>query len=105
VDGELAVARLEDHGADDVARQEVGGELDALELHAQRAAEAAHEEGLGEAGHALEEDVAVGEEGDEQALDNLVLADDGLADFGAQFLGPSLSGIHASRISEDLWLN
>ena len=97
--GELAVARLEDHGAHDVGGEEVGGELDALELHAKGAAEATDEQGLGEAGHAFEEDVAVGEEGDEQAFDDLVLADDGLADFSAQFLGPSLSGVHASRVA------
>ena len=37
---------------------------------------------------------------DEEALDDLVLANDGLADFGAQFLGPDLSGIHASRVGD-----
>ena len=47
------------------------------------------EQRLGEAGHALEEHVAVGEQRDEQALDDGVLADDGLADFFAEFLGPS----------------
>jgi hypothetical protein len=33
--------------------------------------------------------VAVGEERDQQAFDDGFLADDGLGDFGAEFLGPS----------------
>src|SRR5690606_2615045 len=52
------------------------------------------EQGLGQAGHAFEQHVSVGEEGDEQALDNLILTDDGLADFGAKFLGPSGTVYH-----------
>jgi len=83
---ELAVLGLEDHGADDVARQQVGGELDALELDPEGSAEGLDEEGLSQAGHALEEDMAVGEEGNEQALDGGILADDGLADFFAEFI-------------------
>ncbi len=83
---ELAGFRLEDHRADDIAGEKVGGELDALELDAEGDAEGLDEERLGEAGHALEEDVAVGEEGDEQVLDGGILADDGLADFVAKFL-------------------
>ena len=63
--------------------------MDALELNAQGGAERLDEEGLGEAGHALEQHMAVGEEGDEQALDDGILADDSLADFCAEFLGPS----------------
>jgi hypothetical protein len=63
--------------------------LDALEVDAEGGAEGADEEGFREAGHALEEDMAVGEEGDEEALDGGVLTDDGFADFSAEFLGPS----------------
>jgi len=89
VRAEAAVLGREHHGADDVAGQQVGRELDALELDAEGGAEGFDEQGLGEAGHAFEEDVAVGEEGDEQALNDGVLADDGFADFFTQFLGPS----------------
>ncbi len=81
--------RLEDHGADDVARQQVGGELDPLELDAERRSQGLDQQGLGKAWHALEEDVAAGEQGHEEPLDRGVLADDGLADFIAEFLGPS----------------
>ena len=98
---ERALLGLEDHGADDVAGQQVGRELDALELHAQRLAERLDEERLGEAGHALEQHVAVGEQGDQQALDDDILADDGLGDFGAEFLGPGGTVGHGTeRVGE-----
>ena len=80
---ELAVLRLEDHGADDVAGQQVGGELDALELEAERRAEALHQQRLGEAGHALDQHVAVGEQRHQRALDDGVLADDRLLHLAA----------------------
>jgi hypothetical protein len=41
-------------------------------------------EGLGQAGHAFEEDVAVGEQADEQPLDHVTLADDDLAHFALE---------------------
>ncbi len=47
------------------------------------AARAAHEEGLGDAGHPLEEDVAAAQQRDEQPRDGGVLADDGLGDLVA----------------------
>ncbi len=83
--GEGAALGGKDHGAHDIARQEVGRELDSLALDAEGGAEGAHEQGLGEAGHALEQDVAVGEEGEEEAFDDFILADDGAGDFGADF--------------------
>ena len=73
---------------DDVARQEVGGELDPLELDAERRSQGPDQQGLGKAWHALKEHVAPGEKRHEQALDGGILADDGLADFIAEFLGP-----------------
>ena len=81
VGGEAAVLRREDHRAHDVARQQVGRELDALELDAEGGAQGLDEERLREAGHALKEDVAVGQEGDQHAFDDGILADDGAADF------------------------
>ena len=39
---------------------------------------------LARPGHALEQDVAAGEQADEQALDHVLLADDDLADLGVQ---------------------
>src|SRR2546423_1613863 len=59
VSGEFSCLRLKDHRADDIARQEVGRELDALELDAQGRAERFYQESLGETGHALEQNVAI----------------------------------------------
>lgn len=47
----------------------------------QAACDGADQEGLAQTGHADEETVTVGEEGDEELLDDLVLADDDPADF------------------------
>jgi hypothetical protein len=97
---EPAVLGREDHGADDVARQQVGRELDAFELDAHGGAKRPDEERLGEARHALEEDVTIGKQGDQQALNDSILADDSLADFVAEFLGPSRTGDHRGGGSE-----
>ena len=80
--GELALLLVVDDRADDVGGQEVRRELDAGELGADRVAERAHRQRLGEAGHALEQHVAAGEQTDEDALDHVRLADDDLADLG-----------------------
>ena len=74
---------------DDVARQQVRRELDPLELDAESRRQGLDQQGLGQAGHPLEEHVAAGEQGDEKPFDDGLLADDGLADFFAEFLGPS----------------
>ena len=42
--------------------------------------------GLGKAGKALEEDVAAGDEADEETFDEVGLADDDLGDFDADLL-------------------
>ena len=44
------------------------------------------EQGFGQAGHAFDEHVAVGEEADEHFFHHGVLAHDHLADLGQQFL-------------------
>ncbi len=80
---ELAGLRVVDDRSGDVAGHQVGGELHPPGLERQRAAEAAHEQGLGDARHPLEQHVAAGEQGDEEAGDGAILSDDGLADFGA----------------------
>ena len=49
----------------------------------ERRGEGAHQQRLGDAGHALHQHVAAAEQRDEQAGDGGVLADDGLADLGA----------------------
>ena len=58
---------------------------------------------LGQAGHAFEQDVAVGEQADDQPLGQIVLADDDLAEFvkqrvreGARFLDRFVDGTDSS---------
>ena len=61
--------------ADDVRRHQVRRELNAGELQVHRFGKGAHEHGLAEAGHAFEQHVAAGEERDEHAFDDVLLAD------------------------------
>ena len=86
VDAEFARLLLEDLAADDVARQEVDRELDACEPEVDRLRHALHEQRLRDARHAFEQEVAAGEERDQHALDDDVLADDGARDLGADVI-------------------
>ena len=78
--GEATVAGAVDHRADQVGGQEVGRELDAPEVRRDGLRQRLHGERLGEARHPLEEDVASGQETDQQAVDQVALADDHRAD-------------------------
>jgi hypothetical protein len=71
---------LDDHvRADDVGGHEVGRELDAREGEVERLGQRLHEQRLAEAGHALEQDVAAGQQRRHHALDDLRLAHEALA--------------------------
>ena len=72
---------LQDVGASDVHRHQIGRELDAAELERHRLGQPAHQERLGEAGHAHQERMAAGEEADRQPFDRLPLANDDLSEF------------------------
>ena len=76
LDVELLGGLPVDPGADDVGRDQVGGELDPGEGAADDPGEGLHRERLGHPGHALEQAVAAGQEGDEHPLDHPVLAHD-----------------------------
>ena len=67
---------LDDVGAGDVGRHQVGRELDALEQQAQRLRHGADQQRLGGAGQAGDEAVAAHEQGDHHLLQHLLLADD-----------------------------
>ena len=69
-------AVLQDVGARDVHRHQVGRELDAAELQRHRLGQLAHQQRLGQPGHAHQQRVPAGEQADRQPLDHLVLADD-----------------------------
>jgi hypothetical protein len=63
-------------GAGDVARHQVGRELDAVEGQIQRLRQARDQQSLGESGHAHEQAVAAGQDREQELVDHLVLADD-----------------------------
>ena len=99
-DLELAELLVEDPRADDVGGNEVGRELDALELAADRLGERLHGHGLGEPGHALDEEVAARQERDDHPLEQGVLADDHALDLVEHLLQRRVQGglsIHAPR--------
>ncbi|MCY1234834.1 hypothetical protein D9M72_474270 [compost metagenome] len=70
----------------DVGGQEVGGELDARQLRVEVLRHALDGPGLGEPRQALDEQVAVAEQAQQQALDHAFLADDRFADALAELL-------------------
>ncbi len=78
--GALARVHDEDIGTDDVARHQVGGELDTGEAQVEGLGEGANEEGLAEARGSFEEHVTAGDEGPEHLADHVGLADDDFAD-------------------------
>ena len=78
---EVGVALVPDRRAGDVGGHEVGGELDAREARARAPARtSAPSERLREAWEVLEQHVPVGEEPEQDELERLALADDGLLD-------------------------
>gem|GEM_PF-6076961 len=77
-------ALVEDLGAEDVRRHQVGRELDALAVEAEDGAHRLDELGLGEARHADEQAVAAGEHRHEGELDDVLLAEDDGADGAAR---------------------
>ena len=72
----LAGLVLEHFRADDVGRHQVGRELDALGVEPEHLAERLDEQRLGEARHADQQRMAAGEQRDERALDDDILAED-----------------------------
>ena len=74
------VLLVEDRGAGDVGRHQVRRELDALEADVQDLADRADHERLGQARHADQQAMAAGEDGRQDLLDDLRLADDDAAE-------------------------
>ena len=98
--GEAAGLRIVNLRADDVGGQHVRRELQAREFHVHAVRQRFHGERLGQAGHAFEEDVAVGQQADDEPLGQIILADDDLAEFveqrvreGAGFLDRFVDGV------------
>ena len=76
-----AVVGFDDHAADDVGGHQVGRELDARILEVQDARQRAQQGGLAQARNAFEQHVSAGEQADQNAVDDVVLADDDFRDF------------------------
>ena len=92
-DIELLAALAVDPGADDVGGHQVGGELDAGEGAADDLCEGLHRKGLGHPRDALEQHVPLGKQTDQDAFDQLVLADDDPLDLEDRpFQGVHLAG-------------
>ncbi len=75
---------LDDLGAGDVRGHQVGGELDPVVAEVQSIGQGVDHQRLGQSGHADQEAVAAGEDGDEQLLEHLFLADDDLGHLRAK---------------------
>src|SRR5581483_11996874 len=75
--------RIENVGADDVSRHQVGSELDALEGTIENAGQDADQERLGRAGNAFDQHMAAGEHAHQVLLDHFFLPDDYLGDLAS----------------------
>jgi hypothetical protein len=67
---------VRDIGAGDVARHQVGGELDALEDQPEGLGHGAHEQGFGGSRQSRNQAMAAHEQGDHDLLQHLLLAND-----------------------------
>ena len=104
---EVAVALVPDRRAGHVRGHEIRGELDAREPHAEDLGEGAGGERLREARVVLEQDVPVGEEPEQNELERIALADDGLFDLvedvARERLNPcELHGLHVFQCFDDV---
>ena len=77
---EIVDLTIVDADADDIGREQIGCELDALEADSQRGGQGLRQGRLADAGHIFEQHVAFAKEGRQQLIDNLLLAYDHLGD-------------------------
>ena len=82
--GEAAGLEVEQVDAQDVARHQVGRELYAAELQPQTARKGLRKQRLGYARRTFQQDMAAREQGSEQQVDRVGLADHGLGHLGPQ---------------------
>ena len=75
VHAEIVGPLVEDLRADDVGGEQVDGELDAGEVEVDRLGQGRDQERLGQARHALKQQMPAGEQRDQEPLDDDVLAD------------------------------
>src|SRR4029079_16363168 len=99
VEAERGAVAVEDRHADDVGRQQVGGELDALVVEPQQARARVAERRLADAGHVLDQQVAAREDAGHGEAVLALLAQDDLAGGGNDRLGGG-RGDAASGVEE-----
>src|SRR5690606_10967600 len=99
---ELTGLEVEQVRAANIARQQVGSELDATEFQPGGCGEALREKRLGCARRTFEQHVTLRKKRGQQVLDSFPLSDDRLADLGADCLsklaGVLESLVHAARV-------
>jgi hypothetical protein len=74
---ELARFRIVNADAEDVAGQQIGSELDALERAMKRFRQRLRERSLAHTGNIFDEQMAAGQQGDQRELDRFFLAENG----------------------------
>jgi hypothetical protein len=82
--GEGAVLGAIDVGSRQVGRQQVGGELNAVKAPLNTTAELPDGPGLGQTRRSFDQQMAIGQQGDQQPLDQTVLPENGAPDLIAQ---------------------
>ena len=82
--GEGAGLRVVNLRADDIGRQHVRGELQARKARVDGGRQGFDRKGLGQSGDPFEQDVAIGQQPDNEPLDQVFLADDDLVNFVQQ---------------------
>ncbi len=81
VERELAALHVEDAVPGDVAGHQVGRELHPAEVAREDATQRVDKQRLAQPGNAFDEDVPLGEQGDQDPFNEFLLADDGFTDF------------------------
>jgi hypothetical protein len=93
---------LDDVGAGDIRRHEVRRELDPRELEVHHLGDGVDQQGLGQAGHAHEQAVAADKKGEQDLLDDLLLAHDELPQLADDLLAPFLHAVGEGHVIRSL---
>ena len=80
LDLELVLPQVQDLVADDVAGEQIGGELHPLEIEAQAPRQGIDRRGLGDTRYPLDQDMPPGKQSDDHTVDQLFVSDDDLFD-------------------------
>ena len=90
---EAAGLRTEHVGAGEVGRQQIRSELHAVEVRIDACRQRLHRGGLGQSRRTFHQQMAIRQQGDQQAVDQVRLADDGALQILAQLREGLLQGM------------